>query len=140
MKILVTKKQFDLLKEYFDPIHFLKNKFGKESKSVKDPMWVPYEDKFQKIVDIIFKLTSKQNKLKHLKGYEVLKVTPTEKFTVLMRPIVDDWFNWKENFDYVNKLEKFNDEFKEVARMSGIDNPYDEKGLPKEVQFAFWMN
>lgn len=142
MKYIITESQYNLVKEYFDPVYFLKNKFGKKDGQVKDPQFVPYEEKFQKIVDIIFKLTVKMNgPLKHLNGLEVLKVTPTSTdWTVLVRPIVDDWFNWRGNSEFIEDLREFKISFMEVARMGGFDSPHDEEGLPKNIDIHFYLN
>lgn len=142
MKYIVTESQYNLIKEYFDPIYFLKNKFGKKLGQVKDPNWVPYEGKFQEVVDVIFKLTKKMNKIEHLNGFKVSKVTPMgdDYWTVLLVPEIDDWFNWKENSQYRKKLEEFRDEFLEIARMGGFDSPHSEEGLPSTIRFAFWFH
>ena len=142
MKYIVTESQYNLIKEYFDPIYFLKNKLVKKPQQIKDPNWVPYEGKFQEVVDIIFKLTKRITKLEHLKGFKVSKVTPVgnERWTVLLAPEIDEWFNWKNNDEYKYKLEKFRDEFVDVARMGGFDSPHSEEGLPSTIRFAFWFH
>lgn len=141
MKYIISQSQYNLIKEYFDPVYFLKNKFSKKGESVKDPQWVPYEEKFQKLVDTLFKMTVKINgPLKHLNGLKVLKVTPSTDWTVLVQPIVDDWFNWKNNEKFMEDLRNFKSELMEVARMSGVDSPYDDKGLPKNLDIHFYLN
>lgn len=138
MKYIISQSQYNLIKEYFDPVYLLKNKFSKKRQSVKDPQWVPYEEKFQKLVDTLFKMTVKINgPLKHLNGLKVLKVTPYTDWTVLVQPIVEDWFNWKNNEKFMEDLRNFKSELMEVARMSGVDSPYDDKGLPKNFAIIF---
>lgn len=125
------------LKEYFDPIYFVKKKLSKD-KSVKPQENIKYEEDFQKYVNVIFKFTIKGNPLEHLKGFEVLKVTPSTDFTVLLRPKVNDWFNYCKNTEYLKKLEKFENEFKDLAKMMGMGSPFSEQGLPQNVSYAFW--
>ena len=137
MKYIITDNQYNLLKEYFDPIYFIKKKFSKD-KSIKPPQNIKYEEDFQKYVNVIFKFTIKGNPLEHLKGFEVLKVTPSTDFTVLLRPKVNDWFNYCKNTEYLKKLEKFENEFKDLAKMMGMGSPFSDSGLPKNVTYAFW--
>lgn len=138
MLFLLNITKVSGLKEYFDPIYYLKNKFSKKPEGIRDQNLIPFEAKFQKIVDIIFKLTSKRGKVKHLKGFKVLKVTPLDKWTILIEPIVDDWFNWRENNEFNKELDNFIQRFRETARYGGFDNPHDQEGLPNEIEFSIW--
>jgi hypothetical protein len=137
MKYIITDNQYNLLKEYFDPIYFVKKKFSKD-KSIKPPENIKYEEDFQKYVNVIFKFTIKENPLNHLKGFDVIKVTPSTDFTVLLRPKVNDWFNYCKNTEYLEKLEKFENEFKNLAKMMGMGSPFSDSGLPDNVTYAFW--
>ena len=137
MKYIITDNQYNLLKEYFDPIYFVKKKLSKD-KSVKPQENIKYEEDFQKYVNVIFKFTIKENPLNHLKGFDVIKVTPSTDFTVLLRPKVNDWFNYCKNTEYLEKLEKFENEFKDLAKMMGMGSPFSDSGLPKNVIYAFW--
>lgn len=124
------------LKEYFDPIHFLKNKLKDEPRYVKDPQWEPYEEEFQKLVNFAFRKTKKLNPIEHLNGYNVNKVTPqSDKWIVVMTPIVDDWFNWVKNKSFQGDLEKFHQQFNDFIRMGGIDSPHQHGSYPRDIQF-----
>jgi hypothetical protein len=138
MKYVITENQYNLLKEYFDPIYFLKKKMSKEPRQIKPEHNIKYEEDFQKYVNIIFKLTYKLNPLEHLKGFEVTKVTPSEKWTVVLKPKIDDWFNYCDNSDYQEKLEKFEQEFKTISRMTMTGSPFSEEGYPQDVYYTFW--
>ena len=137
MKYIITENQYNLLKEYFDPIYFMKKKFSKD-KSVKPPENIKYEADFQKYVNLIFKYTYKSNPLKHLKGIKILKVTPSTEWTVLLKPVVDDWFNYCENSEYKENLKSFEDEFKKIAEWTSMGSPFSEEGLPQTVHYTFW--
>jgi hypothetical protein len=137
MKYVITENQYNLLKEYFDPIYFLKKKFSKD-KSVKPQENIKYEEDFQKYVNLIFKFTYKSNPLEHLKGFEVSKVTPTTEWTVLLKPKIDDWFNYCDNSDYKEKLEKFEQEFQSISKMTRMGSPFSQEGFPQNVRYAFW--
>jgi len=140
MKYIVTNNQYELLKEYFDPIYFLKKKISKEKSPIKPEEFVKYEKKFQKYVDLIFKFTSKQISLNHLKGFEVLKVTPSVEWTVLLSPKVEVWFNYCKNSDYLIELDNFEKKFIEIAKMTAMGSPFSEEYLPENVSYVFWNN
>lgn len=126
------------LKEYFDPLYYLKNKMKGERKSLKDPMWIPYEEEFQKLVNFVFKKTKKMYDLEHLNGLKVAKVTPqSDKWIVLLLPQTDDWFNWTKNEKFQKGLEEFRSNFKEFVRMGGIDSPYQQEKFPRDIEFIF---
>ena len=137
MKYLITENQHKLLKEYFDPIYFLKKKLSKD-KSVRPQENIKYEEDFQGYTDLIFKYTFKSNPLEHLKGFKVSKVTPDTEWTVLLKPKIDDWFNYCNNPEYKEKLEKFEEEFKSISRITGMGSPFSKEGLPQNVFYAFW--
>ena len=140
MKIILSETQYKLLKEYLDPVYFLKNKFSEKPKGIKNPEYIPYEEGFQKKVDIIFRLTKKENPIKHLNGYEVLKVTPTSEWDVLLRPKIDEWFNWKKNSKFKSQLNDFNNKFIQMSKDSGVGNPHNERNLPPKVNYHFWLD
>lgn len=137
MKYIITDNQYNLLKEYFDPIYFVKKKFSKD-KSIKPPENIKYEEDFQKFVNLIFKYAYNENPLNHLKGFDVIKVTPATDFTVLLKPKVSDWFNYCNNTEYLEKLEKFQNEFRHLSKMMSIGSPFSESGLPQSVNYLFW--
>ena len=141
MKYIITERQYRLL-EYFDPIYYLKNKFLDKPKDAKDPEYIKYEDRFQNLVDTIFKYVKTEGELKHLKGFKVLKTTPSHSYggprwAVVIAPIVDDYFNWKENSKFMEQLDEFIEKFKDVSKV--VSSPYVEEGLPEDVEFNFWL-
>jgi hypothetical protein len=136
MKYVITENQYNLLKEYFDPIYFLKKKMSKEPRQIKPEQNIKYEADFQKFANLIFKYTYQTNPLKHLKGFDVIKVTPGTDFTVLLKPKVNDWFNYCDNSEYIGKLEEFQKEFQNISKM--MSSPFSEEGLPQKVNYLFW--
>ncbi len=136
MKYVITENQYNLLKEYFDPIYFLKKKMSKEPRQIKPEENIKYEADFQKFANLIFKYTYQTNPLKHLKGFDVVKVTPGTDFTVLLKPKVNDWFNYCDNSEYIGKLEEFQKEFQNISKM--MSSPFSEEGLPQKVNYLFW--
>ena len=136
MKYVITENQYNLLKEYFDPIYFLKKKMSKEPRQIKPEENIKYEADFQKFANLIFKYTYQTNPLKHLKGFDVIKVTPGTDFTVLLKPKVNDWFNYCDNSEYIGKLEEFQKEFQDISKM--MSSPFSEEGLPQKVNYLFW--
>jgi hypothetical protein len=136
MKYVITENQYNLLKEYFDPIYFLKKKMSKEPRQIKPEHNIKYEADFQKFANLIFKYTYQTNPLKHLKGFDVIKVTPGTDFTVLLKPKVNDWFNYCDNSEYIGKLEEFQKEFQNISKM--MSSPFSEEGLPQKVNYFFW--
>lgn len=139
MKYVITENQYNLLKEYFDPIYFIKKKFSKD-KSIKPPQNMKYEADFQKFANLIFKYTYQTNPLEHLKGFDVIKVTPETDFRVLLKPKVSDWFNYCDNSEYKEKLVKFEREFRSISEMTAMGSPFSEEGLPQNVSYSFWNN
>lgn len=126
------------LKEYFDPLHFLKKKFSK--KDDREPAGGlesvnKYGDEFQKIVDIIFKKAIKEKPIKNLNGLKVTSVWPQPlsdsdgkpnaiRWNVKLIPIVPDWFNYHKNPEFINNAIQFEDVFRNYARNMGLDIPY----------------
>lgn len=135
MKYLITDNQYNLLKEYFDPIYFVKKKLSND-KSVRPLENIKYEENFQKLVNAIFKYTYKENPLEHLKGFEVVKVTPGNDFTVLLKPKVSDWFNYCDNSEYLDKINIFEKEFKYISKM--MSSPFSDEDLPQTANYLFW--
>jgi len=134
------------IKEYFDPLHFLKRKFSK-----KDDREIggglervhQYGDEFQKLVDIIFKKAIKEKPVKHLKGLKVTSVWPQQlvdndgipnaiRWNLSMIPVVPDWFNYQKNSEFVNNTIEFEQIFRNYARYMGIEGnpPVSLKGNP----------
>ena len=74
--------------------------------------------------------------MKHLKGFDVIKVTPGTDLTVLLKPKVNDWFNYCDNSEYIGKLEEFQKEFQDISKM--MSSPFSEEGLPQKVNYLFW--
>jgi hypothetical protein len=140
MKYIITNNQYELIKEYFDPIHFLKKKISKEKSQIKPEEFIQYEKDFQKFVDLIFKYTYKNNPLEHLHGFKVLKVTPSMVWTVLLTEKIDDWFNHCNNSDYIEKLVEFKNSFKKIAKMTAMGSPFGDKHLPEDVDYVFWSD
>lgn len=143
MKYLISERQYKSLVEYFDPIYFVKKKLSQKPKQIKNPEYIKYEDKFQSLVNMIFRFVTADKMLKHLKGFKVSKVTPSysdggQRWSVLLEPIVDEYFNWKENPTFMEQLEKFVEKFKEVSKV--VSSPYDEDNLPQNVEFSFWLH
>jgi hypothetical protein len=140
MKYIITNNQYELLKEYFDPLYFLKKKLSKDPDQIKPEEYIKYEEDFQRFVDVIFKITYKQTPLEHLNGFKVSKVTPSVIWTVLLTENIDDWFNYCKNAKYVKKLGEFKDNFKKIARMTAMGSPFGDEYLPQEVDYVFWSN
>jgi hypothetical protein len=140
MKYIITNNQYELLKEYFDPIHFLKKKISKEKSQIKPEEFIQYEKDFQKFVDLIFKYTYKNNPLEHLNGFKVLKVTPSMIWTVLLTEKIDDWFNHCNNPEYIKKLAEFKNNFKKIAKMTAMGSPFGSEHLPEDVDYVFWSD
>jgi len=156
-KYIVTKQQYDLIKEYFDPLYYLKKIMNDDPKYIKDPSSLKYEGAFQKIVDVIFKYTMKHTPVDNLKGLEVSKVTPqgwgggdgeTSSFTgssrtewiVVAHSVLPKWFN-PDDDNYKSQMEKFKTEFKSIAEMMGLSSssPLSREGFPfDKVRFQIY--
>jgi hypothetical protein len=132
MEYIITQSQYSIIKEYIDPLYFLKKKIIKEPEHIREPKFIPYESKFQELVDYIYKLTIKTyDKLKNLKGFKVVKVTPVDnRWSILVKPVVEDWYNWRENPSYKEEIKDFfNTKFKKILIITGYQDtiiPYDE--------------
>ena len=154
---IVTESQLERIKEYFDPIHYLKKIVTNAPKYVRDPESLKYDVGFQKVVDVIFKYTMKHSPVDNLKGLEITKVshqgwggdftsdvskgTHTE-WTVLLTPKLPKWFN-PDDIDYRTQLEDFKKEFASIAHMMGLSSssPMSQEGFPLDkVKFIISSN
>ena len=155
-KYVVTEQQYDLIKEYFDPIHYLKKIMSDAPKYIRDPNTLKYDVAFQKVVDVIFKYTMKHSPVDNLKGVEVTKVTPQgwgsdmkddskgshTEWIVLLNPKLPKWFN-PDDIDYRTQLEDFKKEFASIANMMGLTStsPISQEGYPfDKVKFIINNN
>ena len=155
-KYIVTESQLERLKEYFDPIHYLKKIVTNAPKYIRDPESLKYDVGFQKVVDVIFKYTMKHKPVDNLKGLEITKVssqgwggdmrddskgTHTE-WIVLLTPKLPKWFN-PDDIDYRKQLEDFKKEFASIAHMMGLSSssPMSQEGYPNDkVKFIINSN
>jgi hypothetical protein len=155
-KYIVTESQLEKIKEYFDPIHYLKKIITNAPKYIRDPESLKYDVGFQKVVDVIFKYTMRQEPVNNLKGLEITKVTPQgwgshmgddskgshTIWTVLLSPVLPKWFN-PDDSDYKMQLEKFKKEFTSIAHMMGLtsSSPMSQEGFPfDKVKFIISNN
>jgi hypothetical protein len=155
-KYVVTESQLERIKEYFDPIHYLKKIVTNAPKYVRDPESLKYDVGFQKVVDVIFKYTMRHTPVDNLKGLEITKVTPQgwgsdmkddskgshTEWTVLLSPILPKWFN-PDDSDYKTQLENFKKEFHSIAHMMGLSSssPISQEGFPLDkVKFIIASN
>jgi hypothetical protein len=151
-KYIVTESQLKRIKEYFDPIHYLKKIMNDDPKYIKDPSNLKYEEAFQKVVDVIFKYTMKHSPVDNLKGLEISKVTPQgfgdssdsknshTEWTVVAHSILPKWFNPNDD-NYKSQMEKFKTEFKSIAEMMGLSSssPLSKEGFPfDKVRFQIY--
>jgi hypothetical protein len=155
-RLLYQPELFDLselipesIKEYFDPLYFLKQKFSK-----KDDKELPggmesvhaYGDEFQKIVDLIFKKAIKEHPVENLKGLKVTSIYPQEivdndgrpkeiRWNVRLKPVVPDWFNYQKNLGFVHNTINFEQIFRNYQRYMGLDStiPVSNDSLNNEV-------
>jgi hypothetical protein len=153
---IVTESQLERIKEYFDPIHYLKKIATNAPKYIRDPESLKYDVGFQKVVDVIFKYTMKHKPVDNLKGLEITKVshqgwgsdirddskgTHTE-WIVLLTPKLPKWFN-PDDIDYRTQLEDFKKEFASIAHMMGLSSssPMSQEGYPNDkVKFIINSN
>jgi hypothetical protein len=154
---IVTESQLERIKEYFDPIHYLKKIVSNAPKYIRDPESLKYDVGFQKVVDVIFKYTMKHSPVDNLKGLEITKVTPMgwggdftsddskgthTEWTVLLTPVLPKWFN-PDDADYKTQLENFKKEFHSIAHMMGLSSssPISQEGFPLDkVKFIIASN
>jgi hypothetical protein len=154
---VVTESQLERIKEYFDPIHYLKKIVTNAPKYIRDPESLKYDVGFQKVVDVIFKYTMKHSPVNNLKGLEITKVTPMgwggdftsdnskgthTEWTVLLTPVLPKWFN-PDDSDYKMQLENFRKEFQSIAHMMGLSSssPISQEGFPLDkVKFMIASN
>ena len=153
-KYIVTESQLKRIKEYFDPIHYLKKIMSDAPKYIRDPDTLKYDVAFQKIVDVIFKYTMKHKPVDNLKGLNVTKVTPQgwgsdirddskgshTEWTILLTPKLPKWFN-PDDIDYRTQLEDFKREFASIAHMMGLSSssPMSQEGYPND-KVKFFIN
>ena len=155
-KYIVKESQLKLIKEYFDPVYYLKKLVSNAPKYVRDPESLKYDVGFQKVVDVIFKYTMKHSPVDNLKGLNITKVshqgwggdfrdeskgTHTE-WTILLTPVLPKWFN-PDDSDYEMQLENFKKEFYSIARMMGLSSssPMSQEGFPfDKVKFIIASN
>jgi hypothetical protein len=154
---IVTESQLERIKEYFDPIHYLKKIVTNAPKYIRDPESLKYDVGFQKVVDVIFKYTMKHSPVDNLKGLEITKVTPMgwggdftsdnskgthTEWTVLLTPVLPKWFN-PDDSDYKMQLENFRKEFQSISHMMGLSSssPISQEGFPLDkVKFIIASN
>jgi hypothetical protein len=153
---VVTESQLERLKEYFDPILYLKKIMSNAPKYIRDPDTLKYDVGFQKIVDVIFKYTMKHKPVDNLKGLEITKVSSQgwgsdmrddskgshTEWIVLLTPKLPKWFN-PDDIDYRTQLEDFKREFASIARMMGLSSssPMSQEGFPNDkVKFIINSN
>ena len=143
-KYVVTESQLKRLKEYFDPIHYLKKIMKDAPKYIRDPETLKYDVSFQKIVDVIFKYTIRHTPVDNLKGLEVTKVTPQgwgsdmkddskgshTEWIVLLTSVLPKWFN-PDDITYRSQMEDFKREFASIANMMGLSSssPVSQEGI-----------
>jgi hypothetical protein len=145
-KYIVTESQLKRLKEYFDPIHYLKKIMSDAPKYIRDPDTLKYDVAFQKVVDVIFKYAIKDSPVKNLKGLNVSKVTPQgwggnfmddkpkgthTEWSVVLLPVLPKWFN-PDDLDYKMQFDDFSKKFVSVAEMMGLtsSSPISQEGFP----------
>ena len=144
-KYIVTESQLKRLKEYFDPIHYLKKIVKDAPKYVRDPSTLKYDVAFQKIVDVIFKYTMRHTPVDNLKGLKVSKVTPQgwgvdmgdnskgshTEWTIVLTSVLPKWFN-PDDDTYKSQMEDFRKEFTSIANMMGLSSssPLSQEGFP----------
>jgi hypothetical protein len=156
-KYIVTESQLERLKEYFDPIHYLKKIMSDAPKYIRDPDTLKYDVAFQKIVDVIFKYTMKHAPVDNLKGLNVTKVTPQgwgadftsdvskgshTEWIVLLTSVLPKWFN-PDDITYRSQMEDFKREFASIANMMGLSSssPISQEGFPLDkVKFIINNN
>jgi hypothetical protein len=149
---IVTESQLERIKEYFDPIHYLKKIMKDAPKYIRDPETLKYDVAFQKIVDVIFKYTMKHSPVDNLQGLEVTKVTPQgwggnmgddskgshTEWIVLLTSVLPKWFN-PDDITYRSQMEDFKREFASIANMMGLSSssPLSQEGFPfDKVKFV----
>ena len=145
------------IKETFDLLHFLKKKFSKKDDKVSaggNEGVHAYGDEFQKVVDVIFKKSIKENPVENLKGLKVTSVYPQEivdnygrpkeiRWNVRLVPVVPDWFNYQKNLGFVHNTIQFEHIFRKYQRYMGFEttvpvsdeNNRENNILPNTVSF-----
>ena len=137
---LSQKKNDENLKEYVDPIYYVKNKLKGKTKVYNKPYELDNVEYFQEIIDWIFNKISKEKKLEHLKGFEVVSATKfPEMWGVWVRPIVDDYFNWRDNPKFLEKLKEIQAKFEKfIVPFSLLDLGFKNGATPDKVQLNWF--
>lgn len=154
---IVTESQLERIKEYFDPLLYLKKIMSDAPKYVRDPSTLKYDVAFQKIVDVIFKYTMRHTPVDNLKGLKVTKVTPMgwggdftsdkskgthTEWTIVLTSVLPKWFN-PDDSTYKSQMEDFKKEFTSIANMMGLSSssPLSQEGFPfDKVKFIIHNN
>jgi len=154
---IVTESQLERIKEYFDPIYYLKKIMSDAPKYLRDPDTLKYDVAFQKIVDVIFKYAIKDSPVKNLKGLNVSKVTSQgwggnfmddkpkgthTEWSVVLTPVLPKWFN-PDDPDYKMQFDDFSKKFVSVGEMMGLtsSSPISQEGFPfDKVKFFIHNN
>lgn len=127
MQLLISKRQVNLLKEYFDPIYLLKKKFGEKEYEYTNTDGERYREEIEDIVKLIFKLTIKEHPVDKLKGLRVVSIYPQNvyndtvaRWNIEMKPITPDWFNYLKNEKFLENLKDFEKSFRKMAAKTGF--------------------
>jgi hypothetical protein len=157
-KYIVTEQQYNLMKEYFDPLYYLKKVMNNAPKYIRNPDTLKYDVAFQKVVDVIFKYTMKDAPVDNLKGLEVIKVTHQgwggnmnddtkgshpechTEWIVVAHSVLPKWFN-PDDDTYKSQMENFKKEFASIAHMMGLSSssPMSQEGYPfDKVRFQIY--
>jgi hypothetical protein len=146
MKYVLTESQLGRIKEYFDPLLYLKKIMSDAPKYIRDPETLKYDVAFQKVVDVIFKYSIKYSPVDNLKGLKVTKVTPMgwggdftsdeskgthTEWTVVLETVLPKWFN-PDNSNYKSQMVEFRKQFASIANAMGLtsSSPLSQEGFP----------
>jgi len=147
------KLQENVVKEYFDPIHFLKKKFSEPEASLSHFGGEKSKETFQKVVDYIFKAAIKGFPVDGLNGLKVFSVWPKENnntirysipddynrsvvWFVELKPVTSDWFNWEKNEKFLEEYKNFRTYFEKIASAMGLDR----ESPVTTSEFGRWEN
>ena len=135
MKILVTESQYQVIKEYFNPIQYIQYLMDKELDSDTNFESFQWMMAFQKYVDLIFKYTKKQTDMDNLSGMKVnsIKRAPWGTnfndsnskgqrldWTLYLRPMLDGTVDHSEYEKMKGQYEVFKEVFSDTARQMGL--------------------
>lgn len=154
MKILVTESQFEVLKEYFNPIQYLRyliNRVNYDDIDFESFQWM---DAFQKFVNLIFKYTKAEMNLKGLKGFKIshidkkpsLSIDPQTKsqrvlWKINLRPSIEKNMPFSEYPQMKEDYSKFISLFQDTARYMGLNEipAVESEGIPNaKIVFEFY--